>query len=195
MSNLTKVMCSEPGCKLPAQVNVELRGLCLAHLIESCYRRLDDLSRDTRNWSYGGPAWESACRITNECAQQAAECSQRESRLSNLDRARLLDITLWAAELKQRLQRSPRSALRISVRLISEIFGNSWSEETQTVDVSGQGAQIVCKHSVEIGDALKVLRLDTAEQMEVRVVWHRRNASGIQEIGVEMIGNRNFWNL
>lgn len=179
--------CSEPRCNLPAKAVIELRRVCLTHFLEACYQRLDELSKNTRDWSYGGPAWESARRITNECAQKAADYSQLESGLSNLERARLLDITLQAAELGRRLRRSPRSAIRMSVLLISEMSGRCWCEETHTVDVSRHGTQTLCNHPVEIDDILKVLWLDTAGQVDGRVVWHRKNPSGSHEIGIEFL--------
>jgi hypothetical protein len=185
--------CSESGCELPAKTVVESRSVCLAHFFTTCYEKLDELNRDTRNWTYGGAEWESARRITKECAQKAADYSQYESGLSNLERARLLDITLWAAELGRRLRRSPRSVMNITIRLISEMPGRCWWEETHTVDVSRHGSRIICKHAVENDDILKVLRLDTTAQIEVRVTWHRRTTCGIHEIGVEAIGSKAFW--
>jgi hypothetical protein len=178
---------------MPAKTVVELRSVCLAHFLDVCYQRLDELSRSTKDWSYGGSAWDSARRITKECAQQAAAYSQHQSALSNLERARLLDIAMWAAELGRRLRRSPRSTINIAVRLISEMPGRCWCEETQTSDVSLHGAQTICNHAVEIGDTLKILRLDTEEQLEVRVVWQRQTTSDIQEIGLEVAGGKDFW--
>ena len=182
--------CSEVGCKLPAKTTLESRNICLAHFFAACYEKLDKLSRNTGNWAYGGPEWESARRITKECARGAAEYSQNESELSNLERARLLDIAMWAAELGRRLRRSRRLPMNLNIRLTSELPGRNWSEETQTLDVGRDGTQIVCTHAVEIGDVLKVLRLDTAEQMEVRVIWRRRMSSGTHEIGVEIMGRK-----
>lgn len=186
--------CSHAGCTLPAKTTVESRGVCLLHFFKVSYEKLDKLSRETGNWSYGGAEWESARRITKECAQGASDYSQNVSELSNLERARLLDIAMWAAELGRRLRRSPRRPLKLNIRVISELPGRSWSEETYTVDVGRDGTQIVCTNAAEIGDILDIIRLDTAEQMQVRVIWRRRMSSGVHEVGTEVVGSKCVWN-
>jgi hypothetical protein len=186
--------CSHAGCTLPAKTALESRNVCLTHFFTACYEKLDKLSRETGNWSYGGAEWENVRRITKECAQGASDYSQNVSELSNLERARLLDIAMWAAELGRRLRRSPRRPLKIDIRVVSELPGRSWSEETFTVDVGRDGTQIVCKNAAEIGDILNVIRLDTAERMQVRVIWRRRMSSGVHEIGTETVGSTCVWN-
>jgi hypothetical protein len=167
--------------------------MCLTHFVADCYEKLDRLSRETGSWSYGGLEWEQAKQITKECAQGAADYSQCSLELTNLERARLLDISLWAAELGRRLRRCPRQPLKIPVRLISDLPGRPWTEEAETIDVGRDGAQIACEHAVEIGDLLKVHRLDNGEQFDVHVIWRRRTATGLHEIGFEVVGRKVFW--
>jgi hypothetical protein len=155
------------------------------------YERLNELSRSVRTWSYGGPEWELARRITNECARTAADISNDPQGLSNLDRARLLDIAIWASELGRSLRRDLRRRLSIPIRLIAEAHNGGWQEDTQTIDVSRCGAQTSCKHAVEIGEILTLARMDTPEQAKVRVVWHRRRISDVEQIGVEIIDDSN----
>jgi len=166
--------------------------MCLEHFIAACYEKLEVLSKNRHVWSVDGTAWESASQIIQECVQRAGDLSQQKSEISNLERARLLDISLWAAELSRQVRRSPRSPLATSVRLISERPGRHWEEETQTLDMSQHGARLPCQHAVEIGDILKVVRIDTGKKMEARVVWQRRIALGTQEIGIEFINGRDI---
>jgi hypothetical protein len=164
---------------------MELRSACLTHFLDTCYQKLDEVNRETRNCAYGGATWEAARQITQECALKAADYSRHQSELSNLERARLLDIMLWASQLSRRLRRSPRTAVKVPIRLISEMPGCCWSEETHIVDISTHGVQIICKHAVKIGDLLSVHRFDTGEKPEGRVVWLRKRSAGFQEIGIE----------
>jgi hypothetical protein len=167
--------------------------MCLSHFIGACYDKLEQMARSTHTWSVGGPAWESARRFTRECRQIATNFSKQNSGLSNLERARLTDIAIWATELGRCLRRSPRSPFVIPIRLISEIPGRSWAEETYTIDVDRHGARIRCQNVVKNSDVLKILRPDTGETQESRVVWQRKLTSGAQEIGIEFLGDNNFW--
>lgn len=167
--------------------------MCLTHFIVSCYEKLEQMARSTHTWSVGGPAWESARCFTRECKQIATNFSKHNSGLSNLERARLTDIAIWATELGRCLRRSPRSPFTIPMRLISEMPGRSWVEETYTVDVDRHGARIRCQNVVKTGDILKIFRPDTGEQEESRVVWQQKLPSGIHEIGIEFLAAKNFW--
>jgi len=162
--------------------------MCLAHFVNSCYARLEELSRSTHTWAIGGTAWESARDFVRECVQTATRFSQHVPAPSNLERARLVDIATWATELGRRLRRSPRNPVAITIRLMSEQPGGLyWEEETYTLDISCHGARMNCKHAVKNDDVLKVLRLDTGEQLEARVVWHRLTSSGSYELGIEFL--------
>jgi hypothetical protein len=179
--------CSVPGCDQNSGMPPNLRRLCLAHFIITCYRKLEEQSRSTQTWSVGGTAWESARSFVQECVQVATSFSQQEAKLSNLERAQLLDIESWAAELGQQLRRSPRSPVAITIRLISERPGSSWEEETYMLDFNRHGARTKCQHVVKKDAVLKVIRLDSLEQLEARVVWQRETTPGTQEIGIEFL--------
>ena len=161
--------------------------MCLDHFIATCYENLETVSKSRHAWSVDGFARESASHIIQECTQRAGELLQQRFEFSNLERARLLDIILWATELGQQVRRSPRSTMTISIRLISDTPGRCWEEETHTLDMSSRGARMKCQHEVQNGGILKVVRIDTGQQMEARVVWQRRTAPETQEIGIEFI--------
>ena len=161
--------------------------MCLTHFIKTCYRELDELNRSTHTWSVGGPAWESARIFFQDCVQIAASFSQQKSNLSNIERAQLVDISIWASELGQRLRRGPRNPLAIAIRLSSEMPGHRWQEETYTLDINRHGARANCQHAVKKDDILTVQRLDTGEQMDARVVWQRQTRYYTHEFGMEFL--------
>jgi hypothetical protein len=179
--------CSVEGCEKCSATALDVRYVCLGHFISICYENLEELSQNTRKWSFGGTQWEFARRFTQECIEGAISFSRQSPELSNLERARLLDLLLWSTELGKRLRRSPRAPEAANIRLISEKPGNLWVEETRTLDTSQHGARTQCQHTVKNDDILKVLRLDTGEQAQARVVWHRPTASGAQEVGLEFL--------
>jgi hypothetical protein len=187
--------CAEQKCERcsGSGAAADLQHMCLSHFIVTCYEKLEQMARSTHTWSVGGPAWESARRFTMQCKQIATNFPKQNSGLSNLERARLTDIAIWATELGRCLRRSPRSPFAIPIRLISEMPGRSWVEETYTVDVDRHGARTRCQNVVKNGDILKIFRPDTGEQEESRVVWQQKLPSGGHEIGIEFLGAKNFW--
>jgi hypothetical protein len=161
--------------------------MCLAHFISTSYRKLEELNRSTHTWAVGGPAWDSARKFVKQCVQIGSSFSQEKHKLTNLERAQLVDITIWASELGQRLRRTPRNPFAVTIRLRSEKPGNSWEEETFTLDISRHGARAKCQHLVKTDDVLKVHRLDSGEQAVARVVWQRQTTPHTHEIGIEFI--------
>jgi hypothetical protein len=170
----------------------DLRCMGMNHFVVTSYQKLDELDRSKHTWCFGGPAWEFANRFTRECIQAATHFSAQNPDLSNLERARLIDISLWANEIGQCLRRSPRRPLTIELRLTSEIPERCWQEDTHTLDVNRYGARMKCENAVHAGDVLSVLRLDNGDETGLRVVWCHPSATGGQQIGVEVIGETDF---
>jgi hypothetical protein len=179
--------CSKPGCDQHSDTIFGPLHLCLEHFIDNCYRDLERMSQNRRIWAVDEGAWESANRDIQECAQKVALLSGQISEITNLQRARLLDIALWAAESAQQVRRSPRSSITIAIKVTSKIPGRFWEEATHTLDLSRHGARMKCRNAVETSDVLQVVRTDTGRRMQARVVWQRRTAPETHEIGIEFI--------
>src|SRR3989441_6176091 len=100
--------CGAPGCSRPAAGTVELRPLCLEHFLTSCYAKLDRCAQLLREQPLEKSTVESMQQFVEESARQATHIAHTVDDLDNLQRARLLDILLWAGELIRRLRRGPR---------------------------------------------------------------------------------------
>ncbi len=132
-------------------------------------------------------------QFLEETAREATRIGQTAEDLDNLTRARLFDVLLWAAELRKKIRRSPRKAVRIPIRLQSEMSLGPWQEETETQFLSRYGAQLECQYPVKAGETLQVVRMDTAQQTEARVVWRRHKGAGRFVVGLEFTSPVNFW--
>jgi hypothetical protein len=86
-------------------------------------------------------------------------------------------------------------AARFALWLRREQAGRTWEEETETRLVSRFGAGLECRHLVEPGAHLAVTRRDTGRRATARVAYRRFNEDGCREIGVELVGGENFWEL
>lgn len=105
------IPCDSAGCSEHAVSWLDFRFLCVGHLVSHCYDRLEEyeragathkiLSDEAKNQA--GPGF------LEDCSAKIASLLITHTGLENIERARLLDILLWANELdrKRRPSRFP----------------------------------------------------------------------------------------
>lgn len=99
-----KASCSRVDCPEPAVTTFEGRRLCFDHFCMRCYELLERSHRGT-GLAYNTEEFSEELFALDELARRALEVSFGPHTLDNLDRARLLDILLWAGELTSNLGR------------------------------------------------------------------------------------------
>lgn len=125
--------------------------------------------------------------------RRAADIACAPAPPSNLERAQVLDVLLWASELHGRLRRGPRVKARMAVQLRSE--EQQWEENGETQLLSRHGFQLITRRELNVEDRVVCVRLDNNWQAEARVVWVRRSESGETEAGFEFLTDENFWGI
>src|SRR5215469_4410021 len=98
-TKLSERNCSERACHSAAATSLDEQAFCLNHFLLRCYARLEAV--DPRGQKSREERVDLAAMraFIEECSQRALEVSLRRANLTNLERARLLDILLWASEL------------------------------------------------------------------------------------------------
>jgi hypothetical protein len=187
--------CSALGCWRVAIASLEARPLCRKHFIDSCEVELEAYQRRLKENRLGDVSPEMAKRFVHQCLQQADNIERSARDLDDLDRERLLNLILFAAELGRHLRRSPRTVTSIAIQVRSEQSGQRWEEQTETRLISRYGALVKCQHYLEIGESLRVVRLDNGRKAVARVAWHGRKQDGQPEVGIEFPDCDNFWEL
>jgi len=88
-------------------VTIESRRLCLEHIVSYCYFRLQECEQGEgfESTESSSGAARSASEILEEYRTKMASVLIVRTDLSNLERARLLDILLWATELFEKEKR------------------------------------------------------------------------------------------
>jgi hypothetical protein len=186
--------CKHPECQLPAAARLRGDGYCRVHFLEVCYQRMDAY----RLWCAGqslevvDPA--EVREFISDCSREAADLAHTSRDLDNLERARLLDLLLSAAELGGVLRRGSRRSVAIPIRLILNRPGG-WEEETETRVVSRHGANLRSRYPLEAEDTLIIVRRDNDRRASARVAWVRRQPDGSREIGLELLGSEDLWGL
>jgi hypothetical protein len=99
--------CIVGSCSNAAATTLSQQDLCLDHFLSHCYERLESL--DPRGRQFRSEPLDAASMraFIEECSRKALDVSLHSKNLSNLERGRLLDISLWAGELFL-LLRAPR---------------------------------------------------------------------------------------
>jgi hypothetical protein len=91
--------CTLDSCKSAAVAVLAGQNLCLNHFFTYCYEHLEKFDpRSRRPWPDVMDIPAQRCFV-EECSRAALDLTFRCETLTNLQRARLLDIMLWAGEL------------------------------------------------------------------------------------------------
>src|SRR5713101_6656690 len=102
--------CSATGCQRPVAALFQGRPFCREHFIAQCYEQLEGCSPRLQERPFRDADAESLAGAVSECMRQAAQLAQSAQGIDNLERAQLLDILLWAGDVRQRLRRGSRKA-------------------------------------------------------------------------------------
>jgi hypothetical protein len=107
--------CAVNPCPARAILVIESLPLCLEHFISHCYWKLSECEQHAFEPSRAA----SANDFLENCRLLAVTVLIAETKLPNIDRARLLDIVLWASELilpKRRGEKHPTIELSAGLR-------------------------------------------------------------------------------
>jgi hypothetical protein len=187
--------CSASGCWRVALTSLEAHPLCRKHFIDSCEVELETYQHRLRENRLGDVSPESARRFVNQCTQQADNIERSARDLGDLDRKRLRNLMVLAAELGRHLRRSPRMVTSIAIQVRSEKTGQRWDEKTEARVISRYGALVKCQRYLEIGESLRVVRLGNGREADARVAWYQRKKQGQSDVGIEFPDCDNFWEL
>ena len=95
--------CAETGCSQHAILLLDKRSFCAEHLASHCYSRLQECEQgEATPFSATEAAISSDTVFLDECRTKLASLLVVYTRLTNIERARLLDILLWASELAEK---------------------------------------------------------------------------------------------
>lgn len=102
------IPCDSAECSQQAVAWIDFRLLCVGHLVSHCYDRLEEYERAgsvRRTESEDGKTHHSSDFLDN-CPAKIASLLVTHVGLENIERARLLDILLWANELERKRRHS-----------------------------------------------------------------------------------------
>lgn len=90
--------CGYANCQEHGITSLGDENLCCDHFVLRCYEFLQQVDGDRRRSENAVDRSSSLIGPINSCLQGALDVSLRSASLNNLQKARLLDIMLWAGE-------------------------------------------------------------------------------------------------
>lgn len=97
--------CGYADCQEHGIASLGDEDLCCDHFVQECYDFLQNLDGQRTRGEGEVNASSEAMSVVNGCLQGALDASLRSASLSNLQKARLLDIMLWAGEYMNRTEK------------------------------------------------------------------------------------------
>jgi len=98
-TKLAERNCCETACHSAAATSLDQQDLCLNHFLLRCYAGLEAVDPRSQKSHEKRVDLAAMRAFIEECSHKALEVSLHSENLTNLERARLLDILLWASEL------------------------------------------------------------------------------------------------
>ncbi len=98
-TKLAERNCCESACHGAAATSLDQQDLCLNHFLLRCYSQLEAVDPRGQKSREQGVDLAAMRAFIEECSHKALEVCLQCQNLTNLERARLLDILLWASEL------------------------------------------------------------------------------------------------
>jgi len=187
--------CAEPECVETAVVALGERSVCRSHYLAYCYKRLGTIAENVKDHHITEEEAEAATQFLQDCMRFAADVANAQELPSNLQKAQVFDVLLWASELHGRLRRSPRKLAKFPILLRSDLPGRVWEVMAETQVVSRHGMRVTCRADVRVKDTLTCIRLDNGRRTEAIVAWTNRDDSGESQAGLEFVRDENFWGL
>ena len=94
--------CGRSGCSESGVATFGAETLCSEHFVVACYEVLERLDRGLTLSARSATEAREAKRVADECARGVLDVSLNADGLSNLQKARLLDVLLWAGDIPGR---------------------------------------------------------------------------------------------
>jgi hypothetical protein len=193
--HVEELSCCVDRCAESPLELVNHRPFCRDHFIVVCQGQLDAYQKRLNEHNWRGLSFELVEKFIIDCMRGADRIESGDKGLDDFQRAQLLNIILSAAELGRHLRRSPRKALTLPLRLISNNPQEPWQEDTETLLVSRCGALIRSQRPVKLQQQLTVFRKDVGEETLARVAWCPDGRDTRPIIAVEFLGRDNFWGM
>ena len=187
------IACTWSGCNGGAEGKVDGRWLCRKHFYSLATRRLEEYRRGLKRAASVGAERTAISQFLSELISQTTTLVATAKFLSPQQHRQLFELSLSAAELHKRVQRSPRTARNLPVLIYGERDSGAGKEQATTVDVSKRGVAVATSRLWVAGEELWIEQPGTQLRARARVAWVKKKAPLQFVIGLEILDCEDFW--
>ena len=131
----------------------------------------------------------------SEVINQTTNVVARAKLLNPRRREQFFELTLSAAELYKRVQRSPRVSRNMPILIYREMDFTRKQELTNTVNVSKRGACIATSSLWETGEKIWIEKPVNKLRTLALVAWVKKSEASQFLLGLEILDCEDFWGL
>jgi len=186
--------CGWGGCEKGSRTKLGGRSFCLDHFLELARARIESLLQllaGSAEHNLSPEVQSFLSEVISEITVLAAETRL----LAPSQREELIALSTRAAEVYQRIQRTPRYPRRVACRVRVDSPSNQPAEKSSTVNISQRGACIDLLQNLKAGQIVIVERVDVQKSARARVAWLKPSVADRSLVGLEILDEPDFWGL
>ncbi len=192
---MAKGLCEWMGCGSEVEATLGARPLCSRHFYEIGSRRMEEYLTRFQGTDAFGADRQTAAAFLSELISQTTMLVANSKKMAATQREAFLQLSLSAAEMFKRVQRSPRIEVMIPVRIVRDNGGTHGPELANTINVSRKGACLTLSNPCLIGEEIWVEKLKEIARARARVAWVKQLNAAAFQLGIEILDQEDFWNL
>ncbi len=187
--------CGWSGCTSNPEATLDGRQLCRRHFYDRATKRLQECRAHLRRSEPARADRTATLQFLSELISQTTTLVASAKFLGPWQRDQFLELSLSAAELYKRVQRSTRIGRNMPILVDRETDSTGRQELANTVDVSKRGACIATNWLWETGVKIWIEKPGNHLRTLARVAWVKKGESSPFLMGLDILDCEDFWGL
>ena len=192
---MAEAACGWAGCGSGSEATLDNRPLCRSHFYDMAVKRIDEYRAGLQQIDSAGGDRTAILKFLSEVISRTTNLVASVKFLSPRQREQFFELSLSAADLYKRVQRSPRVKRNMPILIYREMDFTRKQELTNTVDVSKRGACIATSSLWEIGEKIWIEKPTRKLPTLARVAWLKKSEASQFLLGLEILDCEDFWGL
>jgi len=192
---VAEVTCAWSGCSSRAEAKLDGRRLCRKHFYDLAAKRLEEYRTNLKRIAPAGAERTAISQFLSEVISQTTTLVASAKSLSPQQHHQLFELSLSAAELHKRVQRSRRIPLNMPILIYRETDSRAGKELTNTIDLSKRGASIATTRLWTAGEEIWIEKPGSRLRVQARVAWVKKKAPLQFVVGLQILDCEDFWEL
>lgn len=187
--------CDWAGCGKLGEATLEGRWLCRDHFHEGGSKQLVQFGKNLQQIESSETLTTATLKVLSELISQATALAIQAKFLRPFQRDQLQAMSMSASELYKRIQRSPRTPLKMPIIIHRGPESIGGPELAHTVNVSKRGACIATSTACLTDENIWIQKVDSPMRVATRVTWSQKAGPHQFLAGIAILDYDDFWML